>query len=330
MKPNKELFAESRCFASHLMDADWTAEWSALQALRRCMPDVAFWDERAKSFSSKDTPEGYVEEFLHRANVRSGESVFDMGCGTGDLAVPLAEAGINVVAADFSEGMLGVLGERARRLGLSNVRSVQMGWEDDWAACGLRPGSFDVCLASRSLSVSDLEEALLKLDALARRRVCITVATGLSPRTDGRVMAALGFKSAIVPDYLYAVLTLAQHGIRAEVSFIDSERVDYFEDFDEAYGYYSRMVEESVPFESRERLDAALADLREWLPGQLVECEADEGLEGSGCGSEGDERGAEGYDARSSCETERGTKLRKLLRMREPRIISWAFLSWDK
>ena len=33
-------------------------------------------------------------------------NVFDMGCGTGALAVPLGLAGHKVVAADFSRGML--------------------------------------------------------------------------------------------------------------------------------------------------------------------------------------------------------------------------------
>lgn len=38
-----------------------------------------------------------------------GESVLDMGCGAGSIAIPLAQAGHPVIAADFSPAMLGTL-----------------------------------------------------------------------------------------------------------------------------------------------------------------------------------------------------------------------------
>jgi ubiquinone/menaquinone biosynthesis C-methylase UbiE len=51
-------------------------------------------------------------------------TIADIGCGTGVIALTLAELGHSVVAVDFSEAMLEVCGEAAARRGLTNVRLV--------------------------------------------------------------------------------------------------------------------------------------------------------------------------------------------------------------
>ena len=43
--------------------------------------------------------------------MQPGETVFDMGCGTGTLAAEMATSGHKVIAADFSSGMLAKLRE---------------------------------------------------------------------------------------------------------------------------------------------------------------------------------------------------------------------------
>ncbi len=195
-----------------------------------------------------------------------------MGCGTGALSVPLGQAGHTVVAADFSAGMLGVLREELDAHGVTSVFPKQMSWEDDWAACGVGPESADVSVASRSIAVADLREALLRLTDVARRRVCITLATGSSPRTDERVLQAIGLSQSVLGrDYLYAFNILAARGIKAEAAYIESTRSDTFDSLDEACEDLGRMVEDSAAFVPRAERDAALARLRPWLEGQLVE-----------------------------------------------------------
>ena len=56
--------------------------------------------------------------FLRAANIRPGEPVLDLACGTGALSVPLAKAGYRVVASDLCEEMLTVARSRYRGSGI--------------------------------------------------------------------------------------------------------------------------------------------------------------------------------------------------------------------
>ena len=290
--------------APSLSTCDWNREWKELQKLRRRADDAKYWDERAKTFATKDAPNPYVERFLELADIRPGETVLDMGCGTGALAIPLAEAGHAVVAADFSQGMLDVMrGELATR-GIGSVQPKLMSWDGDWTACGVSSDGVDVALASRSVATSDLREALLRLTDAARRRVCITLATASSPRTDERILRAIGLKPAFGNDHLYAFNILVGEGLKPEVSYIDSVRVDTFDTSEEAFAVFARMAEDGVaPVATAER-EAALARLRGWLGDNLVQNER---------AGQPDKKGVP----------------EKRFRLREPRIVTWAFLAWS-
>ena len=182
----------------------------------RSAHDAAFWDRRAQHFRGGDEASPYVAGFVGHMRIRPGESVLDVGCGSGALALPLARDGHDVVALDFSQGMLDVLRRLASADGLRNVRTVQAGWDDDWRAAGV--GVADVVIASRSLDVRDLRAALQKLDAFALRRVCITLPA------DGLLYPQLLAHEAVGRPYKKrgdqdtAVNVLRQMGIEAEVS----------------------------------------------------------------------------------------------------------------
>ena len=63
---------------------------------------------------------GKIKESIVTNFVRSGMAIFDVGCGTGDLAVRAAQAGAFVTGIDISEGMLAVAQERVKKNGLEN------------------------------------------------------------------------------------------------------------------------------------------------------------------------------------------------------------------
>ncbi|RDC44398.1 methyltransferase type 12 [Adlercreutzia equolifaciens subsp. celatus] len=292
-------------FTPLLTTTDWNKEWKELQKVRRHADDAAFWDKRSATFTTKDAPNLYVEKFLEYAGIRPGETVFDMGCGTGALAVPLGEAGHKVVAADFSQGMLDQMQSRLDEAGVRTVFPKLMSWEDDWPAFGVREGMTDVAVASRSIATADLRDALLRLTEVARRRVCITLATGSSPRVDERILAAVGLPAVLGRDYLYAFNILAAEGIRAEVRYIDSTRDDTFASPEDAYEKLAAMIDDSsaVRASDTER-QRARANLREWLTANLVPNE-------------------------SAGAPDRKGIPQLAWRLAEPRTVTWAFLAWN-
>ena len=115
----------------------------------------------------------------------------------------------------------------------------------------------DVAFASRSIAVADLRSALRKLSSIARRRCCITMTTGTSPRVDARVLAELGVDAELNRDYIYAFGMLAQAGFEPEVRYIHSSRKDSFESEGDAFGDFSQMIDIGAPALSEaERLQA--------------------------------------------------------------------------
>lgn len=278
---------------------DWNELWRAKQAVHQLDHDARFWNERAKTFTNKDAPGSYTERFLALADVRPGESVMDMGCGAGNLAIPLAREGCSVLAADFSTAMLERVRDRAAAEGVPGVRTMELSWEDDWRAAGIGPDSFDVCLASRSIATRDLRGALLKLDATAKRRACITLSCDSSPRIDDRALRAIGFTVHPGYDDVYALAILQGEGIFPEVTYIKTERADVFGSLDEVLAKYAKMIDAALPLQddaaSRE---GAIARMRDWLRANLVE----------GVGADG----------------------APTFTLKEPRHTMWAFLSWDK
>ena len=93
---------------SVLLSTDWNQEWMQMQAARHRAYDSFEWDKRARHFRPLETAP-YARNFIKLLALEPGESVLDMGCGAGSIAIPLAQAGHSVIAADFSPAMLGTL-----------------------------------------------------------------------------------------------------------------------------------------------------------------------------------------------------------------------------
>lgn len=294
-------------FRPLLSNTDWNEEWKALQAVRQHFDDPAVWDERSKTFATKHgSQSAYVARFLELAGIREGETVFDMGCGTGALTCPLARQGTAVIAADFSKGMLDQMRNQLAEDGTTElVNIVQMSWADDWNAYGVGENAADVAFASRSIATDDMQEALLKLTAVAKRRACITLSLGSSPRTDLTLMRAAGLDASFGHDFTYAFNILAANGFAPEVSYIDSPRLESFNSPEEAFQSYAGIVRASTAGQlAEEELQAALARLEEWVHASLTSNE-DAGRI--------DNHGVE----------------EKALKLAEPRHITWAFIAWD-
>jgi SAM-dependent methyltransferase len=269
-------------------DKDWNAEWMRLSDQREVAHDAAFWDRRARDFRGGDEASPYVSGCIACMRLRPGESVLDVGCGAGALALPLARAGHDVVAVDFSAGMLDVLRRRAAADGLGNLTTIQAGWDDDWRAAGV--DAADVVSASRSLDLRDLRAAVHKLDAFARRRVCVTLpADGLlSPQLLAH--EAVGRPCAKRGDQDTPLNVLRQMGIAAEVRPLEQASASRYQSLEAARESLRRVV---AP--ANEREESALKD---YVAQHLVETTGDDG--------------------------------RSVWKQEPEITVRWAFLAWDK
>jgi demethylmenaquinone methyltransferase/2-methoxy-6-polyprenyl-1,4-benzoquinol methylase len=135
--------------------------------LDKAPPEVAaMFDEVAARYDvTNDVLSLGQDRLWRRAVVRTvaaqpGERVLDLAAGTGTSSQPLASAGAQVVACDFSLGMLGV--GRRRRPQLTFVAG-------DALALPFSDGSFDVVTMSFGLrNVSDVDAALTELARVTR------------------------------------------------------------------------------------------------------------------------------------------------------------------
>ena len=95
------------------------------------------WDTAAQHYEKTAHPftARYAEAALSRVDLRPGARVLDVAAGTGALALAAAQAGAQVLATDFSPGMVA----RIAAAGLPNVEAKVM----DGQALTLPDGDFD-------------------------------------------------------------------------------------------------------------------------------------------------------------------------------------------
>jgi ubiquinone/menaquinone biosynthesis C-methylase UbiE len=103
---------------------------------------AASWDQHGSAGLGKVTA-----AVLDAADVKPGDVVVDLGCGTGQLSLPLAERGGRVLAVDVSPVMVERLDEEAARRGVTSLESIAVPIED----LKLPGGSVDLVVSSYAL-----------------------------------------------------------------------------------------------------------------------------------------------------------------------------------
>ena len=177
------------------------------------------WDEKSADMAQSTINSPYVNDFISRMNLTGDEVVLDIGCGPGALAIPLAKRVKEVIAIDFSAQMLEELHSYAAREGVTNIKTYHISWEDDWSH--LPP--IDIVVASRSLEVPDIDTALSKMSAHARRACYLTYKVGGS-FVDMNILEYIGKKVKTKPDYWYIPLILYAQGYLPRIDYIETGR----------------------------------------------------------------------------------------------------------
>lgn len=212
----------------------------------------------------------YAATFVEKLALEPSDIVFDMGCGNGAIAIPLAKAGHKVIARDFSPAMLAALADQMESEDVTSIDYARMSWEDDWQACGITDSMVDVAFASRSIITADLKAALEKLSRVTRKRACVTVSTSASPVVSEEALHSLGATKVKSGDALYVFAILSQLGFNPEVSYIVSHRFDAFDDRDDAMRFMTRMLETAEKYVSAADLEIARCNLPGWLDEHLI------------------------------------------------------------
>ncbi len=227
-----------------------------------------FWDKRAQEFN-RSTKEHNERTDRQVASLRLDPdyTVLDVGAGTGRLSVPIAKRVMQVTSIDQSRGMLDCLEENMAEESLSNFHCLQKRWEDVQLGVDIEP--HDVVIASHSLGMFDLQEALEKMNAAAKKYVYIFTSAGKwffddleeelweriydrPPRRGG------GWRS----DYMLLYNVLHDMGIYANVEIRDSTHVQRYGSLDEAARRWKVMRD--IPEENE-------PNLREYLAKNLEE-----------------------------------------------------------
>jgi ubiquinone/menaquinone biosynthesis C-methylase UbiE len=216
------------------------------------------WDERARGFHEWVKANDYAEQFLNRIKVDANSTVLDVGCGPGNLAIPLAKRVKSVTALDISKEMLDYVRKDADKEGLGNIKCVNKGWED--VVTGEDVEICDVAIASRSLVWFDLKESLSKIDRVSRQRVYLTrpVTTNLRHLYEG-AYKAIGREYKSGPDYIYVYNLLYQMGTYANVEIFESKSRMCYPSLDKAVEDWRWKIGKLKPDEE-ERLRAYLME----------------------------------------------------------------------
>lgn len=117
----------------------------------------------AKSRRIIKAAEGLGAEF-------DGRRLLDIGCGTGNYALPLAARCSAVTGVDGSPSMLRVFKAQAREHGIKNARAIASKWKD--LPGPVTAGKFDIALASMTMAVHNKAE-ILKMERAAAQCVYI-------------------------------------------------------------------------------------------------------------------------------------------------------------
>jgi ubiquinone/menaquinone biosynthesis C-methylase UbiE len=107
------------------------------------------WDRRVEHWDHQAATDLQlvIDAVLEVADVQAGTAVVDLGCGTGQLSLPMARAGANVLAVDLSSTMLERLQEKAEAAAVESVEGVVCPME----LLDLPTGSVDLVVSSYAL-----------------------------------------------------------------------------------------------------------------------------------------------------------------------------------
>jgi len=251
---------------------DWNTMWKEAcgSSTWKKLSSKELWNKRADKFSKridrinsneeKLDKDDYISKMLNHIETSQGNTILDIGCGPGTLAIPLAKKVKSVTGLDISSEMLKHLKENADKSGLSNINYINCSWDD--AVVGKDVEHHDIVVASRSLVPIDLKETMTKISSVAREAVYLTFPIVHLP-FDWEVYQVIGRGNREHPSYIYIFNTLYQMGIQANVEILNSRIKVKFSTVEEAM--------DDLQWRTGTFTDAEKVELRNYLEQKFAE-----------------------------------------------------------
>ncbi|MDD5142795.1 class I SAM-dependent methyltransferase [Methanoregula sp.] len=151
--------------------------WRQLKLAHCAVPNYGnsrkFWGSKKKIHTVYTKGDGKHDEKtaarLAAMKIMEGCRVLDIGAGPGTYAIPLAKIGCRVTVVEPSPVMRDLLATRIRKEKVKNIVVIPKRWEDvDLEELG---EPFDAVIASFSLTMMDMGEALAKMNACCKGTV---------------------------------------------------------------------------------------------------------------------------------------------------------------
>lgn len=124
-----------------------------------------FWDKIAESYAAKpvDNPDAFDRKIaITRDRMTPGQTVLDIGCGTGSLLLRLASTGATLHGLDVSPEMVRIAREKASAAAAENVTFHVGAFDQTFTTFG--PGSLSgICAYSILHLVDDYDAALQQI-----------------------------------------------------------------------------------------------------------------------------------------------------------------------
>jgi SAM-dependent methyltransferase len=233
-------------------ELDWNGMWKELMqssswSRRRRSGDMTdFWDKRARRYSESIKRNNHAERIIAKLDIDPECTILDIGAGPGTLAIPLAKRIKHVTAVDPSSGMLACLTENAVSNGLKNIACINKKWED--VEIGSDIAEHDIVLASHSLTMLDIKEAVSRMNDVAKRYVYIFTFAGARMLDYNTLWPKLyGEEYQPGPDYIYLYNVLYGMGIHANVEITNSEYKQQFSNLDDAVAQWKENLDVLTP-----------------------------------------------------------------------------------
>ena len=255
---------------TNIDEIDWNELWMDAKqnstSFKRQKDHANLWHDknRAKRYDErvKENNRARARETIDKLDISPDSTVLDIGAGPGTLTIPLAKRVKKVTVVDPSPAMIECLKENMKEEGLTNVVCINKKWEE------MDTGEIethDIVIASFSLAMLDIGDALKKMDSLAKRYVYLFWFAGETAweKTYSDLWPRIHNETYIPGpkcNYLYNILY--QMGVYANIEVIDTEHNQKFLSLDEAVDD----LKTNLSIETPEQEDI----VREYLSKKLV------------------------------------------------------------